>query len=273
MNSSFFRGDKFRLAYAHLGDLRSLLSSHVNIMALTATATNETYKAVCNRLSLNTPVLIGSQPNRSNIIYEVNPLIDLYKFCQDTAREIKSLGLEYPKTVIFVQRYSDCAALYHTLRKNLGPHITFPPHYPLWQEYSLVDMYTRASTTSKKEKVLTAFCDPKGTLRLVIATTAFGMGVDCADIRIVIHWGPPSSLEEYVQETGRAGRDNQPSKALLLYGKPGKFVSSDMKAYALNDKKCRRKTLLKNFMFYDTESVSQDEFNCCDICSSTKHKS
>lgn len=124
MNSSFTRGDKFRLAYAHLGGLRSLLSSHVNIMALTA-ATNETYKAVCNRLSLNTPVLIGSQPNRSNIIYEVNPLIDLYKFCQDTAREIKSLGLEYPKTVIFVQQYSDCAALYHTLRKNLGhSHLT-----------------------------------------------------------------------------------------------------------------------------------------------------
>ena len=81
-----------------------------------------------NCLSLNTPVLIGSHPNRSNIIYEVNPLIDLYKFC---AREIKSLGLEYPKMVIFVQQYSDCAALYHTLRKNLGPHITFLPHYPL----------------------------------------------------------------------------------------------------------------------------------------------
>ena len=46
MNSSFFRGDKFRLAYDHLGDLRSLLSSHVNIMALTATAMNETHKAL-----------------------------------------------------------------------------------------------------------------------------------------------------------------------------------------------------------------------------------
>uniref|UniRef100_A0A1X7VKG1 Helicase ATP-binding domain-containing protein n=1 Tax=Amphimedon queenslandica TaxID=400682 RepID=A0A1X7VKG1_AMPQE len=158
-------GDKFRLAYGHLGDIRSLLSSNVNIMALTATATNETYKAVCKRLSLNTPKLIGFQPNRSNIVYEVKPMIDLDNFCQDIARELKSLALEYPKTVIFVQRYSDCSAIYHTLRKNLGPHITFPPYYPIWQEYLLVDMYTRASTItlrsmSKKldELVVTTNC-------------------------------------------------------------------------------------------------------------------
>ena len=67
-------------------------------------------------------------------------------------------------------------------------------------------MYTQASTISKKEKVLEAFCNPKGIVRIINATTAFGMGVDCFDICVVIHWGPPSSLEEYVQETAQAGR-------------------------------------------------------------------
>lgn len=190
------------MAYAQFSNIRSLLPSHVNVMALTATATNDTYKAVCQRLSLNNPVLIGMQPNRPNIKYEVKPLVDIDTLCNELAEELKLEGVTYPKTVIFIQRYSDCSLVYHTLRRKLGPNITFPPGYPLFQQFSLVDIYTRASTIRKKE-VLSAFCQPAGTLRVVIATTAFGMGVDCADIRVIIHWGPPSTLEQYLQETGR----------------------------------------------------------------------
>lgn len=76
------------------------------------------------------------------------------------------------------------------------------------QRFSLIDMYTRASTIGMKEKVLTTFCEPKGTLHIVLATTTFGRGIDCSGERVVTHWGPPSSIEQYVQETGRVGRDN-----------------------------------------------------------------
>ena len=69
----------------------------------------------------------------------------------------------------------------------------------------------------------------------MVATTAFGMGIDCPDIRVVYHWGPPSCLEEYAQETGRAGRDRQPSKAILLHKTINKFVSDEVKMYISNN--------------------------------------
>lgn len=71
------------------------------------------------------------------------------------------------------------------------------------------------------EKVLTSFTVPGSTLRLLIATTAFAMGVDCRDIRDIIHWGAPSSIEQYVQEKGRAGRDGFQAVAVLQKGKIG----------------------------------------------------
>ena len=66
-------------------------------------------------------------------------------------------------------------------------------------------MFTKVMTTEKKEEVLRLFTENNGTLRIVIATTAFGMGSDCPDIRQVIHWGSPTTQKEYAQETGRSG--------------------------------------------------------------------
>ena len=106
---------------------------------------------------------------------------------------------------------------------------------------------------------------PGGKLRLVVATMAFSMGVDCPDIVNVIHYGPPSSVLEYMQETGRAGRTNFPATALLLYGKPGKHAKQDIIEYATNTMKCRREVLLKNFLFYETYQVTLPKCKC-DIC-------
>ena len=185
-----------------MGELRSLIPSHVNVITLTATATKATYDAICKRLSMVNPVLVGCPPHHSNIYYSVKSLPSMEQFCTELAESIKVSGLEYPKTVIFCRRYTDCSTLYCLLRQKLKEYFTFPPNYPDLHDFCLIDMYTSASTLEMKEKVLFSMCDPAGKLRVILATRAFGMGVDCHNIRHVIHWSPPSSLEEYAQQSG-----------------------------------------------------------------------
>ena len=96
-------------------------------------------------------------------------------------------------------------------------------------QFRIVEMFTRASTKEMKEKVLKSFIDVQSKLRLVFATTAFSMGIDCPNIRNVMHFGVPGTIEQYIQEAGWAGRDGEPSTALLLYGSPGRHLQQNMK--------------------------------------------
>ena len=74
-------------------------------------------------------------------------------------------------------------------------------------------MFTACTILSVKDAILESFCKSDGILRVVIVTVAFGMGLDCPNVRRVMHWGPSSDIEQYVQETGRGGRDGLPLMA------------------------------------------------------------
>ena len=80
-------------------------------------------------------------------------------------------------------------------------------------------MYTRASTPAMKEMIMSLFSDTKSVLRVLIATTAFNMGIDVLDIHQVFHFGAPCNIEQYLQEIGRTGRDGEFSRAILINGK------------------------------------------------------
>ena len=135
----------------------------------------------------------------------------------------------------------------HGDEKLLGKNITQSPGLPdTILQYRLVDVFTAASDNDMREEVLMEFCKKDSTLRLLIASTAFGLGVDCMDISRIINYETPSSLEELVQEIGRAGRNGCAAEA-ILYHRVVKKITTTAKAYGENQTMCRRALLFKDF--------------------------
>ena len=144
----------------------------------------------------------------------------------------------------------------------------------------------KITSESRKKLILDLFRDKSGYLRLVIASVAFGMDVNCPDVRKVIHFRAPASLTSYVQESGRGGRDGNASNAIHFYSakefgvrkvKLSKSTNHHelneleaMQTYCHNTEFCRRLLLLKHF---DGDVKAQEEcltivpkHKCCDIC-------
>lgn len=128
-------------------------------------------------------------------------------------------------------------------------------------------MFVSCTDTAVKESIISMFTT-KSCLRVVIATVAFGMGIDCPDVRQVIHIAAPNDIESYVQETGRAGRDGPPALALLLSKKTPRPLTRHMKDYLHNQEVCRRDFLFRNFDRYSHVSLGV-KCLCCDVCLKT----
>ena len=147
--------------------------------------------------------------------------------------------------------------------------MTEPIGAPKLARFALCNMFSACTHPDVKDEVLKSFCNPNGILRIVVATIAFGMGLDCPNVSRIIHWGPPSDVESYLQETGRAGRDGKKAVVTLYFSNlelASTTMTSEMKEYCRNKKECRRKVLLKDFddSGAETETVG---CQCCDVCS------
>jgi len=175
------------IAFSKLGTLRSILPYHVNVLALTATATQETFKCVKDRLAIKDVALIG-MPSRANIKYIVKPSIKVDKLSSLLTAEFSELHTKAPKTAIFCCILLQCVNLLTSLKRHLKANITEPPGLPITNiYYRIVDVFTSGSTAEMREVILQEFCIKDTHLRIILVTSAFGLGVDCADITRVIH--------------------------------------------------------------------------------------
>ena len=264
------RGTKFRKEFSHIGEVRSLVPSRVKLMALTATATKQTRDIVVSTLNLENPFILSVSPHKENIVFWVDQKSSsIEESFNPLVLKLKKEHLNMARVIIFCRRYEECVSLYQFFLISLGAQFIEPPGAPNISRLRLVDMFTHLTHRSVKDSIIDSFSSKDTRLRVVISTIAFGMGVNCLNVRQIVHWGSPSDTESFVQETGRAGRNGEPSCSLLLFSKKDlkpNFVSEAMIEYCSNTELCRRRLLFKDFDYVDiNDTVSYCK--CCDICS------
>ena len=264
----FCRGDKFRVEFARLGEVRSLIPPNVNVMALTATATQPTRKEIIKRLEMKKPVFIYMPPAKPNIVYVVLDKPTIEDVVLPIVNELQTKGTEASKKIIYCRTYDQVSQFYSLFFNLLGSNFTSTPGAVNLAKYRLVDMFSKCTQSALKESIVSSFVNPKSRLRVVIATVAFGMGLDCPCVREIIHWGPSEDIDMYVQEIGRAGRDGELS-VVTLFWRPSdqQNTSKSMMDYCRNEQNvCRRKLLYADFEDSDLVTPPSLKCRCCNVC-------
>lgn len=184
-------GYDFRPSFLKIANLRKAIPN-VPILALTATATPQVTRDIIEKLQLRNPNVFSMSFARNNLSYVVRRTEDKIGQLTHILNNVSGSGIVYVRSRAKTKQIAE-----ELLRNNIS-----------------ADFYHAGLNIEDKEEKQNKW--KQGECRIMVATNAFGMGIDKPDVRIVIHYDCPNSLEEYYQEAGRAGRDGKKSYAALL---------------------------------------------------------
>lgn len=259
-------GHDFRPEYRRLREMMIQINPDIPVIALTATATPKVQSDIVKNLDLRNPNIFISSFNRPNLYYEVLPKIKKAQTDESIVRLIKSMKGK--------------SGIIYTLNRKATEEIA-----DLLNANGIKSVAYHAGLDSKlRAERQDLFLNED--VQVICATIAFGMGIDKPDIRFVIHYNIPKSIENYYQETGRAGRDGLEGRCILYYShKDVSKLEHLMRDKPLSEREvgaqlinetvafaeagvCRRKVL----MSYFGEDYTQENCGECDNCKHPKEK-
>ena len=246
-------GYDFRPSYLQIAEIRRICPD-VPVLALTATATPKVVEDICDKLTLSTPHTF----NIFRMSFERKNLTYLVSHAMDKRTElIQLLNGEKGAAIVYVRSRRHAREVAELLTEA-GLSATF---YHAGLEHAVKDQRQRDWQHDR--------------VRIMVATNAFGMGIDKPDVRIVAHYDCPDSIEAYFQEAGRAGRDGQPSRAILLYNAADEPKLRKRISDTFPEKEYIRKVYDHLAYYYqiatgDGYGVSR-EFNIDDFCRKFNH--
>ncbi|HEY2090698.1 MAG TPA: DNA helicase RecQ [Thermoanaerobaculia bacterium] len=243
-------GHDFRPEYRQLRELRSEFPD-ASVHAYTATATPQVRRDIVEQLALRDPLVLVGNFDRPNLVYRIVPKRD-----------------ELRQVIEVLERHRGESGIIYCIRRKDVDELALQLAKRGWNARA----YHAGMTSEERHAAQDAFA--KEQCDVVVATVAFGMGIDRSNVRFVLHTAMPKSIEHYQQETGRAGRDGLEAECVLLYSAADamtwrSMLSGDHETKLLNDldrylsgTTCRHRALVEYF----GQKYPADSCSACDIC-------